>query len=84
MAVVARAGLGDRPLTQLLTDIGMVPTGKQVKDALARQAVHINGEVVAAEQNLQLPVIFARDKARFGGFYLVKLGKKNYHLIRID
>jgi tyrosyl-tRNA synthetase len=84
MAVVQRTELEDRPLTQLLTDIGMVPSGKQVKDALARQAVHINGQAVASEQNLRLPIVFSADRAMFGCFYLVKLGKKNYHLIRID
>ena len=30
-------------LTQLLTEVGMVTSGKQVKDALANGAVFING-----------------------------------------
>jgi tyrosyl-tRNA synthetase len=84
MTAVARGELVDRPLTQLLTDIGMVSSGKQVKDALARNAVYVNGAVISAEQNMQLPSVFSAENAKFHRFYLVKLGKKTYHLIRID
>ena len=84
MAAISRVDLVDRPLTQLLTDIGMVASGKQVKDALAREAVHVNGVAVGAEQNMQLPEVFAAGNARFGRFYLIKLGKKNYHLLSIE
>ena len=70
----------EKPLTTLLTDCGMVKSGKQVKDALGRGAVSINGRVVAPEANVDNRNNFAPDRARYGRFFLVKLGKKNYHL----
>lgn len=70
-----------RPLTQFLVDAGLAKSGKQVKDALGRQAVRINGEAVSPEMNMNLAGCFADDRALFGRFYLVKLGKKQYHLV---
>ncbi len=72
--------LADTPLTQLLADAGMAGSGKQVKDALGRQAVFINGQAVSASDNMNAPALFGTDRARFGCFFLVKLGKKKYHL----
>lgn len=70
-----------RPLTQFLVDAGLAKSGKQVKDALGRQAVRINGEAVAPEMNMNLVACFTAEQALFGRFYLVKLGKKQYHLV---
>lgn len=67
-------------LTQLLTDAGMVTSGKQVKDALGRGAVLINGHAVAAEQNADPAACFAKDRALHGRYWIVRLGKKKYHL----
>lgn len=72
--------LSDAPLTQLLADAGMAPSGKQVKDALARNAVEVNGRAIGMEQNMAAAEVFAPEQALFGRFYLVKLGKKKYHL----
>lgn len=79
-----RAGLGDRPLTQLLADAGMVKSGKQVKDALGRQAVLVNGQPLGADDNLNLPGVFEPSRALHGRFYLCRLGKKKYHLFELD
>lgn len=70
-----------RPLTQFLVDAGLAKSGKQVKDALGRQAVRINGDAVSPEMNMNLAGCFADDQALFDRFYLVKLGKKQYHLV---
>lgn len=67
-------------LTQLLADCGMAGSGKQVKDALQRNAVVVNGEAIGLESNGQPAAVFSADKALFGRFYLVRLGKKKYHL----
>ena len=67
-------------LTQLLADCGMAGSGKQVKDALQRNAVIVNGEAIGLESNGQPAAVFSADKALFGRFYLVRLGKKKYHL----
>jgi len=70
-------------MTQLLTDAGMASSGKQVKDALGRQAVVVNDEVLSFENNRDVAACLASEKAFFGRFYLVRLGKKKYHLLEI-
>lgn len=80
---LSRSELPERPLTQLLVDVGLATSGKQVKDALGRQAVIINGYAVGVEQNMDVPGCFALERAAHGGFYLVRLGKKRYHLFEI-
>ena len=70
-------------LTQLLTEAGMASSGKQVKDALGRNAVTINNHAVESSQNGDVPGCFAESAALFGRFYLVRLGKKKYHLFEV-
>lgn len=80
---LSRAQLGDKPLTQWLVDAGMAASGKQVKDALGRGAVFINGDAISFDENLDSPACFNAERARFGRFYIVKLGKKKYHLFDV-
>jgi tyrosyl-tRNA synthetase len=70
-------------LTQMLADAGMVSSGKQVKDALGSNAVTINGRVLGLADNGAVADCFAAATALFGRFYLVKLGKKKYHLFEV-
>jgi tyrosyl-tRNA synthetase len=81
--VIVGRELQGRPLTGLMVDSGMVAAGKQVKDALGRAAVLINGQVLAPEDNMRLPECFARSKALYGRFFLVRLGKKSHHLFEL-
>jgi tyrosyl-tRNA synthetase len=74
------ADLVDKPITNLLTDCGMAKAGREVKDALGRNSVFINGIARGAEDNMKAAECFASDRALFGRFYLVRLGKKKYHL----
>lgn len=74
------ADLAEKPLTTLLTEGGMVKAGREVKDALGRNAVLVNGEAKGAEDNMKAAECFAADKALYGRFFLVKLGKKKNHL----
>jgi tyrosyl-tRNA synthetase len=62
----------------------MAASGKQVKDALGRSAVTVNNRPVGAGQNAEVAACFAPSDALFGRFYLVRLGKKKYHLFEID
>jgi len=78
-----RADIVETPLTQILADVEMAASGKQVKDALVRNAVFINGEAKSIDDNLQSAVSFAAEKAFFKRFYLAKLGKKKYHLFDV-
>lgn len=71
-------------VTQLLTDCGMAGSGKQVKDALQRAAVIVNGETVEMAQNGAPASVFAAERALFDRFFLVRLGKKKYHLFTLS
>ncbi|MDP1465891.1 hypothetical protein, partial [Klebsiella pneumoniae] len=68
--------LSDLPLTTLLAEAGLATSGKQVKDALQRNAVIINDQVCGMEQNMSAAQLFSREMARFEKYFLVKLGKK--------
>src|SRR5690554_5658462 len=74
------AELTDLPLTTLLAEAGLAASGKQVKDALQRNAVVINDQECGIDQNMAAEQLFSRDAARFGKYFLVKLGKKKHHL----
>jgi len=75
--------VADKPLTGLLAECGMAKASREVKDALGRNAVLINGEAVGMEDNMRTAECFAADKALFGRFFLVKLGKKKNHLFEL-
>jgi len=70
-------------LTQLLTEAGMANSGKQIKDALGRNAVLVNNRPLGWEVNGDVSAVLAKEDALFGRFYLVKLGKKKYHLFEV-
>jgi tyrosyl-tRNA synthetase len=74
------AELTDLPLTTLLVEAGLATSGKQVKDALQRNAVVINDQECGMDQNMAADQLFSHDAARFGKYFLVKLGKKKHHL----
>ena len=61
----------------------MVKAGREVKDALGRNAVLINGEAKGAEDNMKAAECFAKEKSLYNRFFIVKLGKKKYHLFEI-
>lgn len=82
-STIARADLPDT-LTQLLADAEMVTSGKQVKDALGRKAVTVNDRILGMEDNGKVSDCFLTPQAMFNRFYLVKLGKKKYHLFEIS
>ena len=75
--------LAEMPLTSLLVDAGVASNGKQVKDALQRQAVIINKTECGMAQNMDTKSLFAAENARYARFFLVKLGKKKHHLFYV-
>lgn len=77
------AGIRETPMTTLFAGCGMVKAGREVKDALGRNAVLINGIAKGAEDNMKTAEAFAKEQALFGRFFLVKLGKKKHHLFEI-
>ena len=74
------SALADQPITTLLSEAGMAKSGREVKDALGRSAVWVNQRAIGLDQNMQAAKCFDPDNALFGRFFLVKLGKKKYHL----
>ena len=71
----------EAPLTNLFVGAGLAKNGKQVKDALSRNAVLVNGEQTGWEQNMAAGEVFAADRALFGKYYIVRLGKKSYGIL---
>ena len=82
-STVARAEFPET-LTQVLTEAGMAASGKQVKDALGRNAVSINNRAVGWDANADVAGCFDPAAALYLRFYLVRLGKKKYHLFEIE
>lgn len=80
---LVRAEIADLPLTQLLADAELAASGKQIKDALARNAVFINGVAKSIDDNMRSTDCFALQNAFFDRFYLVRVGKKKYHLFEV-
>lgn len=70
-------------VTQLLTEAGMATSGKQVKDALGRQAVLVNGRALSWEDNARVDDCLRAELAMHGRFFIVRLGKKKYHLFEV-
>ena len=75
--------LAQKPLTQLFVDAGMVKAGREVKDALGRNSVFINGISKGSGDNMSGEQLFSADNALYGRFFLVRLGKKKYHLFEL-
>ncbi|WP_445363116.1 tyrosine--tRNA ligase [Microbulbifer sp. ANSA003] len=75
---------GEQSLINLLVDAGMAPSGKPVKDALGRNAVLVNGKAVGMSANAEPASVFCRDKAMSDSYFIVRLGKKKYHLFTLE
>ena len=77
----SRLNRQDLPPTfsQLLNQVELA-TGKQIKDALAREAVLVNGLPVVGGQTVTCAIALDRSRALHDRFHLVRFGKKKYHL----
>jgi tyrosyl-tRNA synthetase len=82
-STVAYEAIKDLPLTSMLADCGMVKAGREVKDALGRNAVFINGVAQGPDRNMATAENFAKSAAKFDRFFLIKLGKKKNHLVEV-
>lgn len=72
--------LGAQSLAQILTEVGVVQSGKQVKDALNSGSILINGMALDSADLMDLTRVFSSDKSAHGKYFLLKLGKKKHHL----
>lgn len=73
----------EQSLINLLVDAGMAPSGKSVKDALGRRAVLVNGEALGMDSNGDPQQVFSAARALAGRYFVVRLGKKKYHLFEL-
>ena len=65
--------------SQLLAQVG-VAAGKQVKDALVREAVWVNGQPVSGGPTTNCDAALDKAQALHGRYFLVRFGKKKYPL----
>ncbi len=79
-ASVLPEAISAEPLTSLFVVAGLAKSGKQVKDALAREAVLVNGRAIGWDANMQAADILSPRRALYQRWFLVRLGKKSYHL----
>jgi tyrosyl-tRNA synthetase len=79
---IQSSDLSGVPLTQLLSDAGL-GQGKQIKDALGRNAVIVNGAPYGMDALMAAEDIYSKEKALFGRFFITKLGKKKHHLFEL-
>ncbi|MGO2356335.1 MAG: tyrosine--tRNA ligase [Marinomonas foliarum] len=77
---LSEVDLAQTPLTSLMADAGLAASGKQVKDALQRDSVFVNGAAKGLNDNMGAAEIFTAQNGYFGKYFLVKLGKKKHHL----
>jgi tyrosyl-tRNA synthetase len=81
---LGRRELPQKTFIQHLVDSGLATSGKQIKDALARGAIVINSLPVSPEHNTLPDQCFASDRAMYARYFLVKMGKKTYHLFEVS
>jgi len=80
---LSAASFNDQTLIGLLVEAGMANSGKQVKDALGRNAVIINGVPAAMAVNGSPADVLNSEAAMFGKYLMVKMGKKKHHLFKL-
>lgn len=80
-ADISGRDLTAEPLTSLLAELGLAKAGKEIKDALGRNAVWVNGQALSMDDNMAADGCFAPGNALHGRFFLVKLGRKKNLLI---
>ncbi len=68
-------------LSRILVDSGLAKSGKEVKDALLRGSILINGELVSPEDSFNLEKLLSVESSAYGNYFLVKFGKKKYLLL---
>lgn len=80
---VSGASLVEGSLTGLFVSSGLAKNSKQVKDALMRDAVLVNGAAIGWDMNMQMSNIFTIDNGLHEKWFIVRLGKKSYHLFKL-
>ncbi len=74
--------LKESSLTGLFVASGLAKNSKQVKDALMNNAVLVNGTAIGWDMNMEASSIFTAENGLHQKWFVVRLGKKNYHLFK--
>ena len=69
-------------LIQLLSEAGL-GNGKQIKDSLNNAAIRINNIVIGSQFNTEFTELFSPEKALYRQYFIVRMGKKKYHLFTL-
>lgn len=75
--------LSEGSLTSLFVGSGLAKNSKQVKDTLMRNAVLVNGAAVGWDMNMEVSKIFSIENGLHEKWFVVRLGKKSYHLFKL-
>lgn len=75
--------LADNSLTSLFVTSDLAKNSKQVKDALMRNAVLVNGAAVGWDMNMEVSKVFSIDNGLHEKWFIARLGKKSYHLFKL-
>ena len=70
-------------LSKLIVDAGITKSGKEVKDALKRGAISINGKIISPEDGFNMDSLFAKDHSQYDNYFLIKVGKKKHLLVSL-
>ena len=70
-------------LSKLIVDAGITKSGREVKDALKRGAISINGKIVSPEDGFNMDSLFAKDHSQYDNYFLIKVGKKKHLLVSL-
>lgn len=73
--------ISELTLSKFLVDSQLAKSGKEVKDALLRGSILINGELVLPEDSFNLEKLLSVERALHENYFLVKFGKKKYLLL---
>ena len=73
--------ISELTLSKFLVDSQLAKSGKEVKDALLRGSILINGKLVLPEDSFNLEKLLSVERALHENYFLVKFGKKKYLLL---
>ena len=80
---LSQVDLQARTLAQLMVEMGVVASGRLVRDALARGGVLLNDRSLSLEDNDRLAELMAPGGGVAQNYYLLQFGKKRHHLIEV-
>jgi tyrosyl-tRNA synthetase len=82
-ATITTKDITDKPITQFLSELNIVKSGKQAKDMLTSNSVFINKQSCSIKDNMNLSLFFNKNNAMHETYFLIKTGKRNHFLVEL-